>query len=655
MIKSFFFTLLLLLLTFQLKAQLFSPPDSVNILKEVSVETERAINIAGSKITKIDSNVLENKYAENLSDLLSENSSIFIKSSGKGALSTASFRGTNASHTKVNWNNINLSSPVLGMVDLSQIPMIIADDITIYHGASSLNSNNNALGGLIELKSKTDWQKGLRTKLISSVGSFNSFDDFLEIKLGNNKIQSVSKVYYNYSENNYSFINNDIVNGGKEHRQNADFCKKGFEQELFYRLNYNNMISLKLWTQSSDRGVPGLTTNQSGVNNNVNRENYQMLIYSLEYINIQEKSIFEFTHGGNFQKSNYSSKNYINGQGYLNTLNSNGKSFSLYNTASYKYNLLKNTELQLRVNYNIHDVNSYEEVKGEGYDTLRHEGGITFSAYSRIINNTKLGVLFKQDFYDEKLSPFIPSFFAEYYISKNLWLKASIARNYNMPGLNDLYYTPGGNPNLLPEKGFSIDGGLQSFLSTENMTLQYELSMNYSEIKNWILWRPTAMGYWSPENIPLTIAYGFDCNIIFKLKINKISLSSTINYAYTISQNKSNSIGENDKSIGKQLPYIPKHSANVFSRIEYRNFYFSHQWNYYSKRFTTSAAEPGMLTSIYPYFMNDTGVGKILYYKDYVFNIGVKINNLFNEAYRSVLWQPMPKINYSLQLTIKFR
>jgi iron complex outermembrane receptor protein len=647
--------LFLLLVLNHLYSQDFFPPDSVNILKEVPIHAKRKLDLTGSKVIKLDSLVIEQKSKENLSELLSENSTVFIKSHGKGSLATASFRGTNASHTKVSWNNVNLNSPAMGTVDLSQIPLIITDDVTIYHGAASLNRNNNALGGLIELNTKTDWKKGIRLKLISAAGSFSTFDELLEIKAGNKKIQSASKIYYNYSKNDFSFYNNDITDGNKEKRKNADYSKKGFEQELFFRINSSNIISVKGWIQDSDRGVPGLTTNESGLNNNINREKYHMLVYSAEYLNIQEKSRFELHHGGNYHNSDYLSKNFINGVGYLKVIDSEGKSFSAYNSASYKYNLGKQTEISARLNFNVYDVNSFEKIRAEGYDTTRYEGGLTISLYTSIIKKLRLGILVKQDFYNKKLTPFVPSFFSEYYITQHLILKASVARNYNLPGLNDLYYVPGGNPDLLPEKGFSTDGGIQSVISGKKYNLRSEISINYSNIKDWILWRPTAMGYWTPDNIEKVIAYGTDINFNLNINFAKIRLNAVANYSYTRSKNMSEKFGENDNSIGKQLPYIPVHSANLFSQIEFRKFFFSYQWNYYSERYTTSAAEPGLLTSIYPYFMNNIGIGKELIYKDYFFRLSFNIYNLFNESYRSVLWQPMPGINYSVQLTIKFR
>ena len=82
---------------------------------------------AGMRETKVDSIVMMEKISSSLSDLLSENTPIFIKNNGRGALATASFRGTAASHTQVVWNGININSPMTGSVDFSLIPVYIID------------------------------------------------------------------------------------------------------------------------------------------------------------------------------------------------------------------------------------------------------------------------------------------------------------------------------------------------------------------------------------------------------------------------------------------------------------------------------------------------------------------------------------------------
>jgi len=57
---------------------------------------------------------------------------------------------------------------------------------------------------------------------------------------------------------------------------------------------------------------------------------------------------------------------------------------------------------------------------------------------------------------------------------------------------------------------------------------------------------------------------------------------------------------------------------------------------------------------LYPYFMNNLFFGKEIKLSKNKFNIELKIFNLFNEEYRTVLQHPMPRRNYSLLIRYDF-
>lgn len=655
MIRKFLNIIIILLVGNCLFSQEIHIPDTINLIEEVFIYAPKNLEETGQKINRLDSLIIENKFLDDISSLLSENTSVFIKSYGKSSLSTASFKGTNASHTKLTWNNVELNSPLMGIVDMSLIPVAISENIKIYYGAASLSKNSNALGGLIELNSSTTWSKGVKAKIVSQVASYSSYDNLGEIRLGNAKVQSVTKLYHSISKNNFPFFNNDITNQQIEYRQNADYLKYGFVQEVYFRFNHKNIISAKFWKQLSDRGVPGLTSNEAGPNNNKNRQNSGMNVYATNYTHYGERLKFELNHGANFQNLNYKSTNYINGVGYLNVVNSFSKSNSIYNSASANYKFNEKAELNAQINYNFHFVNSEDGIVNQYLTAKRQEGGLNVSAYYEIFKNFKLALLLRQDFCDKNLNPFVPVLSAEYFFKNNLSLRASVGRNYNLPSLNDLYLKPSGNPDLKAEIGNNSNLGVSYFLNKKNFSLKTDFELNYNKINNWILWRPTAMGFWRPDNIDAVIASGCETNLIFEYKLRKVKFKNIVNYAFTKSVRADENANPNDQSLGKQLPYIPRHSANLFSQVSWSNFFFNYQWTYFSTRYTSSVAEPGVLVSIYPYFMNDIGIGKNFILKKVDLVLNFKIYNLFNEKYRSVLWQPMPGRNYSLQLGIKLK
>jgi iron complex outermembrane receptor protein len=187
--------------------------DSVFVLQTVEVKASRLFEqeTAGMKDRKVDSLVMVKNINASLSSLLSENSSVFVRENGRGALATASFRGTASSHTRVNWNGIPINSPMTGAVDFSLIPVYIADDVGLAFGPASIVNGSGGIGGSVNIRNNVDWNNSFSLKFIQGIGSYTTIDDFLQFGIGNSKIQSSTKLYFNYSKNDYTFINRGIA------------------------------------------------------------------------------------------------------------------------------------------------------------------------------------------------------------------------------------------------------------------------------------------------------------------------------------------------------------------------------------------------------------------------------------------------------------
>ena len=101
-------------------------------------------------------------------------------------------------------------------------------------------------------------------------------------------------------------------------------------------------------------------------------------------------------------------------------------------------------------------------------------------------------------------------------------LKASVARNYRYPTLNDRYYQPGGNPDLRPEHGFTYDGGISFALGgeAEGYTLRGEATLFDSHIDDWILWVQARRGYWTPRNVRKVHNYGAETKVDASVRLS---------------------------------------------------------------------------------------------------------------------------------------
>lgn len=234
--------------------------------------------------------------------------------------------------------------------------------------------------------------------------------------------------------------------------------------------------------------------------------------------------------------------------------------------------------------------------------------------------------------------------------------RASISRNHRFPSLNDLYFLPGGNPKLKSESGFSYDAGLSFDIGrSHTYALTGSITWFDSYIDDWILWLPTTKGFFSPRNVKKVHAYGIETKAELSLQLHRdLLLDLNGSLSWTPSVNRGEPMSEADKSVGKQLPYVPRTSSSVTGRLSWRTWSFLYKWVYYSERFTMSSNEHTLTGHLPPYFMNNISLGKTLAIKSIGLDFKLAVNNLFNEDYLSVLSRPMPGINFEFFVGIRF-
>ena len=113
--------------------------EKVTRFGEVTVFARRPMKEIGIQQTRFDSLALKENIALSMADVLTYNSSVFVKNYGRATLSTVAFRGTSPSHTQVTWNGMRINNPMLGMTDFSAIPSYFIDNASLLHGTSSVN------------------------------------------------------------------------------------------------------------------------------------------------------------------------------------------------------------------------------------------------------------------------------------------------------------------------------------------------------------------------------------------------------------------------------------------------------------------------------------------------------------------------------------
>ncbi len=593
----------------------------------------------GLNLIVIDSTILLKHFSGTLSDLLVSNSTIFMKTYGQGALSTISFRGTAATHTKVSWNGVPLNNPMVGQVDFSLIPVSFTDRISLLQGGSSLQNGSGALGGSIILESAPSWGESPLVKLAQGFGSFGTYKSLANIQFGTFRLSVRIKAFREQAKNDFEYYNTENGLWNYEIQESAGYKKHGILGELFYKPGDKHILSLHTWLQNSERNLPAIMSYE-GIGRIETQSDNQIRISGIwKYYgnNFRSETILGYTSSGiDYYLANQT------GMGLFENYDSRS---TVQNTiATYKIaaDLSSKMILKSQLNYKYSQANIREEVSLSGYSATRQEIGFAMSLHRELSKDITVFGLIRTEIADKDFSPLMPSFGMEAKIPLlNLNIISNISRNYNLPTLNDLYWIPGGNPDLKPEEGYSGDFSLTHTLAD----LQYfNLSMTatgyMSYINDWILWRPGEYNYWMAENIAEVFARGLEYSMNGKYQQGEISLSLFGTYSFTRTTNRSETVAE-DLSVDKQLIYVPIHKANLTTKAEYRGYHLMTSSNYIGERFTTSSNEETRHT-LPGFTLFDIRAGKEIKFDKFNITLQLRINNLFNTDYKAVLSRPMP-------------
>ena len=646
-------------------------------LNEITVLGERPMKEIGTQLTKFDSVILKENIALSMADVLTFNSPIFVKSYGRATLSTVSFRGTSPSHTQVTWNGMRINNPMLGMTDFSMIPSYFIDDASLMHGTSSVNETGGGLGGAVKMSTVPAQNEGFGMQYIQGIGSFKTFDEFVRFTYGNDRWQISSRAVLSSSPNEYKYRNHDKKENiydeqmniigqyyPQEYNRSGSYRDFHFLQEAYYNTGKGDRFGFNAWYINSNRELPMLTTDYGEAMDfdNRQREHTFRSILSWDHLRTNWKVAAKGGYIHTWMAYDY--KRDVGNGTMAHMTRSRSKINTFYAQGEGEYYLGEKWLFTANVSAHQHFVESQDKNiilqdggKGiVGYSKARVELSGSVSAKWRPTKRLGLSAVVREELYGDQVTPVIPAFFIDGLLSKkgNITAKASVSRNFRFPTLNDLYFLPGGNPNLKKESGITYDAGVSFAVAKENRyTLKGSLNWFDSYINDWILWLPTTKGFFSPKNIKDVHAYGIETQLDYSALITerlKFDLDAT--YSWTPSINEGEPISAADKSVGKQLPYVPQHSATITGRLSWDSWSFIYKWCYYSERFTMSSNDISLTGRLPEYYMNNITVEKGISFKFADISIKGSVNNLFDEEYLSVLSRPMPGINFEIFLGI---
>jgi len=604
--------------------------DSIFTLKEASISQPRSINFSSGNHTEIiDTSTLNNYKNTTLSDIISRQGNVFIKSYNPSGLSTISMRGTGPAHTAVIWNGVNLQSPMNGNMDLALVNTSFADKVTIQYGGSGALIGSGAVGGAILIDELPKFNSGFNVGVNSSYSSFINQQQNLMLYYGNSKVYSSVKAFYHTAKNNFPFQNTAEAGNPIVRQQNAEILQWGIMQENYFNIKNNQQFMISEWWQVSDRNIPPLMTQT----------------FSNSYQN--DNSLKLSAKWMRFGKLNYIVKAFFT------------YDYQIYNDSIS--NIFANNkcitgviEYENRINFKVHQFsiganNNYCKAISEYYigNTYQNRTGIYFSyKYTGKKDILKFSATVFEEYVDKSFIPIMPSGGIEVKILKCIQLKTNVSRVYRVPTLNDMYWNPGGNKDLKPEDGFSEDLGVNHYYEFKNFSYQIGITGYNSLINNWIMWVPQA-NWWTPKNVLQVWSRGLEGKIKLDLKIKKVSISLMGLFNYAKSTNNKSEIPDDD-FYKKQIVYVPIYTANASISITWKGLYFMYIQDFTGTTYTSS----DNTDYLKPYNVGNLSISKDFNITKFKLGCFVNLNNIWNEKYQIMAWRATPLINY--QVGVRF-
>ncbi|WAC03181.1 TonB-dependent receptor [Lacinutrix neustonica] len=446
--------------------------DSVHNLEEVVLSDTKLKNYAaGFKITKLNDSVIS-KNTNTLTGLLAFNSNIYFKENGFGMVASPSFRGTNASQTAVIWNGININSQLNGQTDFNTINASQFNSIAIRSGGGSVQYGSGSIGGTVHLNNKLTYSNHFDNSLRVTYGSFDTQQYTVSTDFGISKFSGNIGVTYVDSENDYKFLRTDEVN------ENGQFNNQNINANFGYFISDRDVLKFYHQTFIGARNLSGTLVAPS-------RSRY-------EDTNI--RNLLEWSRVGERIKSGFKVAHLQEAFQYFENKDKDNFSFGKVNTLILKHDL----NFQLSEQIKVQSVVEYNTITGEGGsfgDPKREVFSLSGLLSHKLTKKLSYGLNIRKDFTSQFDSPMVFSIDSKFELAKTYILKLNASKNYRVPTFNDLFWQPGGNPNLVPESSYQIDFGQELQFSF----LNFKMNAYYISTEDLIQWRPNAVSVYGAQ------------------------------------------------------------------------------------------------------------------------------------------------------------
>lgn len=559
------------------------------------------------------------------------NTSLFLKSSSPGGLTTMSYRGGTASQTPVLWHGLNIGNPMLGQLDLSLLEGLNNEVgfTAVPFGAAAYGLAN----GVVYVSSPKELTPAKITLQQGSFGRKGISGSF-------NKDESN---YHLSAMASYLSANNDFTvrQGGVarpfDRLPNAKYAL--WQQQ--YRASFGDPDSLiyivHAWLTGVHRQLP--PTLIAPQTREEQDDNAQRIVLA------------RMTRRGNIKLF------MLRDQLIYKNPEANLYAPSTATQAGFRYQIDRIEWRDFTVS-NLAQA-QFENALGTSYQ--RQQSRLTEQVALGVRRNRRMAYsqfVIGGEWLTGSDRPALsliasPQFNIQHERVRFLGTIGLIERN---PTLNDRYWQPGGNPDLKPEQSrqCSLTVIINKVVDTRfqhSISERIRFSLFYTNTRNAIVWLPTTASHWQVTNLSQLVNQGAEA----QLRLETQGRHSV--YARPFAQYLHS---RNIRQLGStRLEAVPLYQPAWQVKLP-----MGYQFNAAGKRAAELALEPQYWSRSYVTTNNDSYLPPV-----YLLNLvaaveykagrwgqgsaSLRINNLLDYQYQVVAYRPMPGINY--QLTVSWQ
>lgn len=572
-------------------------------------------DIAHRQLSNTYSKILENNEPINLFQQIP---GVAIRTYGSktGGMFLSTY-GSPAVNTKILLGDIDLTDAQFGSVDLTLVPEVLINSLSLVN-SPSIFFGSGAIDGAININ---PWQNS--TYISARIGMFghngllgNYFKNF-------DKIAINLSIGYLKDDGNYDYsVDNDQFT-----RENNDFERKYYSLISVAKISDKSNVSGLFMESRQSRGVAGSIAWPSPV---ARRDN-KLQLGNISYNHLNKNGYTKIQLSTRISTENYDNPNPLWPLSSEHTVYSNSAKIN------HNQTILNNISINILL--------EGKQDKIESTDVGDHERftqSFATEVSIPLINQFRVSPAFRIDRIGSSAVYNNQSIGIAYNGLKNSKLEYIIRTGFRNPTFNDLYWNPGGNPDLKPEKSWNHSFKYKFYLNNEYTNNIY-INISDNHAIDLIQWTPTdeTLLVWQPQNI----AKSRRTNITLGNQVTLTQLPLQLAWHATYQKTE-------DLDLNKQLLFAPKFIGFIGFNYSTQGFSIGVQAHYTGERLAQYGVEDN--TSIPGYWSTSA----VLKYQKKLLGNSLQFildaSNLFNKQYMVMNDYPEPGriINFCLKYVL---